>query len=110
MYFLHQECPLILEEALNATYKLSLLVAIRGWENAEVLQLFFIVFLRYVGVSPIVSSTVVCQPDFRDSLCLILGSCVTAQCCNSTYQPNKVLYYFSLVCLVFHKCFYVIGR
>ncbi|XP_068542756.1 origin recognition complex subunit 2 isoform X1 [Anas acuta] len=105
-----RECPLILEEALNATYKLSILVALRGWENAEVLQLFFIVFLRYVGVSPIVSSTVVCQTDFRDSLCLILGSCVTAQCCNSTYQPNKVLYYFSLVCLVFHKCFYVIGR
>lgn len=45
MYFLHQECPLILEEALNATYKLSILVALRGWENAEVLQLFFIVFL-----------------------------------------------------------------
>lgn len=27
MYFLHQECPLILEEALNATYKLSLFLS-----------------------------------------------------------------------------------
>lgn len=32
--------------------KLSLFVALRGWESAEVAQVFFALFLRYVRVSP----------------------------------------------------------
>lgn len=43
-------------------------------------------FLSYVGGSAIVPSSVVCQPDFRDSVCLMFGSCVTALCCNSFNQ------------------------
>lgn len=65
MYFLHQECPLILEEALNATYKLSILVALRGWENAEVLQLFFIVFLRCYLVYPSLTEATWQKPQDR---------------------------------------------
>jgi len=71
--------------------KLSFFVALRGWESAEVLQVFFTVFLRYVRVCPSFTN---CSLLIRlqGLQCLTLGSCVTAQRCNSSNQSNKVLY------------------